>query len=660
MGSFFLQQGLVISRMGQTLEFAARTEQELYFEEPETGKRITLTENAFWFEFQTQRIKIVDAFSSPKLLAFQPESTETQFRNIADLPQKFQDDVERKLTYITKLREAGITRGQKRLIAHEAKRIALEINDPLEPPAVSTLNKWWREFSRHNYEVYVLISGHADRHRGLALDDDSEEFLQRQIDEGYAIRTRPTASGAHRQYAHALREANKSRIAEGLPLLRQVAERTFRERIAQRPQKDLMVARLGREATRRAHKMIRGHLPADHPLDLLEIDHTPLNIYVIDDLSFLPLGRPWLTAIKDRYSKVILGFYVSFKATGLDSIFGAIKHSLTSHFLAYELWTDLENPWPAFGRGHYYLSDRGGDFKSPRYRSAIVSLTSLYEYCERRTPWIKPSIERFFLTLEQTFFEAMPGRTFANLGMRSDYDPAAQAVVRFSTLIYLLHKWAADFHNVFPNKRKQARPLDLWLDGIDTAPPPYIPNLDQLDIILGEHQSGKLSQEGLRFSWLTYADDSLREVMDLVGPGTRLDFVVSREDLGQINVRHPKTDRYFSVPCTRPEYASGLSLLQHQYLRKQAGIHLERASAVDELIDTRWRIQEVLREELEARANVSKVGLARIAGITSTSVLEGQRRSIITPFEGQTIDVTPTRVDQAAAFTNVPQYSWGN
>ncbi len=53
--------------------------------------------------------------------------------------------------------------------------------------------------------------------------------------------------------------------------------------------------------------MIRGHLPADHPLDVVEIDHTPLNVYVIDDLSFLPLGRPWLTAIKDRYSKVILG-----------------------------------------------------------------------------------------------------------------------------------------------------------------------------------------------------------------------------------------------------------------------------------------------------------------------------------------------------------------
>ncbi len=662
MGSFFLQKGLVISRLGQILEFSARAKDDLYFEDPTSGQRLTLKENLFWSELQTKRLSIVDAFSSPNVLELPSETQEVQFRNLADLPQKFQDDALRKMAYVNRLLEAGISKGQTFLIADEAKHIAEEIDDKLGVPGTSTIQRWWRELEKHKYEVYAVVSGHSARKRGSPLDEESEAFLQEQIDETYAVDTRPTVAGAYRDYKSALKAKNAERATAGLSPLTGVSERTFYARIDLRPKKEIMIARFGREYARRHFKMIKGHLPAEHPLDVVEIDHTPLNLYVIDDLSFLPLGRPWATAIKDRFSGVLLGFYISFQATGLDSIFGAIKHSLSSHHLAYELWPELETPWPAFGLGHYYESDRGGDFRSPRYRAAIVSLGAWYEYCERRTPWLKASIERFFLTLEQTFFEAMPGRTFSSLEKRGDYNPAKDAVVRFSTLIFLLHKWAADFHNVFPNKRKQARPLDLWMDGIETAPPPYPVCPDQLNIILGDHHSAQLSQEGIRFEWLTYADDSLRELRDSIGTESDVNFVVSREDLGRIHVQDPRTKQYLCIPSTRPEYSSGLSLFQHKYLRKEAGIRLKRDTAVDTLIDTRARIQETLQGEIAAKDNATKVRLARVAGINSNAVLEGQGRSVTTPFKGQSID-RPTEAPPAPpplpSFTDVPRYSWG-
>jgi putative transposase len=659
MGSFFLQQGLVISRRGQTLEYDSRADNEIYFEEPETGKRVTLLESAFWGELQTKRLKIVDAFSSPNTLLLPQEPQAAQFRNLADLPLKYQADTERKVTYINRLREAGITRGQKRLIADEAKRIAQEINDPKGVPGISTIQKWWRDLERNNFEVYAVISGHAHRKRGSSLDDDSERFLQEQIDEQYAIDTRPTAIAAYRRYCRAIREQNKERATQDLTPLRKVAERTFYARLKSRPQKDLMISRFGREAARRHYKMIKGHLPANHPLDAVEIDHTPLNLYVLDDISFLPLGRPWATAIKDRHTGVLLGFYISFQATGLDCIFGAIKHSLTSHHLAYDLWPDIENPWPSFGRGHYYVSDRGGDFRSPRYRAAIVSMGALYEYCERRTPWLKGSIERFFLTLEQTFFESVPGRTFANLEKRGDYNPIKDAVVRFSTLIYLLHKWAADFHNILPNRRKQARPLDLWNDGIGLAPPPYPSSTDELNIILGQRHSGTLCQEGLRFEWLTYAGETLSDLMDVVGKGTEVDFVVSGEDLGHIYVLHPRTGEYLWTPCTRPEYASGLTQFQHKYLRKEANVRLTKDTAVDMLLDTQARIQETLQGELAAKNTATKARLARVAGINSNAVLAGEQRSVVNPFANTPQSVKTAIPTPMPTFTNVRRLAWG-
>lgn len=658
MGSFFLQKGLVVTYHGQILEYDSRAGEEIYFEDPKTGQLKTLTESEFWSAKETQALQIVDAFSSPKALVIKPNSAANlcDFNDLNRIPTKYQLDHDRKVTYITRLKEEGISRGQKHLIADSAARIAQEIRDPKGPPGASTISKWWKEVDDAGGDLLVIINGNSLRKRGKQFDAESEEFVQSHIDDFYAQRTQPTVTGAFRDYCDKLKKENVARATQGQTQLSIVCERTYGNRIDDRPKEEIMVARLGREAARRHFKMAKGHLIAEHPLDVVEIDHTPMNLYVIDDHALLPLGRPWLTAIKDRYSGVLLGFYVSFRHTGLSSIFGAIKHSLSSHHLAYQLWPDLENPWPAFGRGMYYASDRGTDFICQRYRNALKSLGSYWEYCERRTPWLKGSIERFFLTLEQTFFEAMPGRTFASLEKRGDYNSVNDAVVRFSTLIYLLHKWAADFHNIQVNKRNQATSLELWESGIELAPPPYPCSIDELNIILGEHHSGVLSQEGIRSNWQTYADDQLEALMSKIGRGEMVNYVVCIEDLGQIYVEHPQTHEYLCVPSTRPDYSAGLSLFQHKYLRSEATVRLEKSTAIDTLIETRSRIQTIIAEELESKKTAGKVQLARIAGINSNAVLAGETRTILNPFR---IQDNPSALPPTPSFTDVPSYGWG-
>lgn len=663
MGNFFLEKGLVISRRGELLEYSARTNEELYFEEPETGRRETIFLDEFWNEHHTHQISIVKAFSSPKLLLTGNVREETPFKNLADIAEHYQEDTHRRQSYISKLLEAGITIGQKRLIEIEVKRIAQEINDASGAPSVSTVCRWWRAFKAQDYEIAGLISQNTDRKHQVRVDDESEQFLQEKIELHYLVNTRPSIAHAYNRYQDELTAENKCREACGIKNLQLVSYRTYYDRIQALPKYDVMVARYGREAARHHFKMIKGHLPADYPLDAVEIDHTPLNLYVIDDIEFLPLGRPWLTVIRDRYTGILLGFYVSFQPTGLGSIFGAIKHSLHAHHKAYELWPELENPWPAHGRGVLYVSDRGADFTSLRYRTAITSLGAKYEYCERRTPWLKGSVERFFLTLEQTFFEAMPGRIFSSLAKRGDYDPVKQAVIRFSTLIFLLHKWAADYHNVEKNSRKKASPLELWNEGIGMAPPPYPANVDELNIILGARHSGVLSQEGIRFKWLNYANEELSDLMKKIGKGQKVDYVVTLEDLGYINVKHPNYVSYLKVPCTRLEYANGLHLFQHQYLLAEAAVSMKASTAVDVLMNTRNTMAAVIAEDVLKKENNTKArlaGTARLAGINSNATLEGKQLSVKTPFQGQQIDVIPSLIiETESPITNIRHFAWG-
>ncbi len=656
MGHFHLAAGLVIQRAGQTLELVSRTLEKLHFEEPTTGERETLSEAAFWHEFQTSQIRILDAFSSPKQLIYPLEPIQEPLQHIVDLPEHHQRGTLRRLQYVRRMEAIGLTSGQTKLISIEAKKFAKEIEDPEGSPSAASVQRWWRAVKKRPGEVFVVVNKNAFSKRGVRLDPDSEAYLQQKIEELYLQLTRPTAMGAHRGYVKALQEESRTRKDAGLAPLRKVSYRTFKNRIDALSQEEVMVARLGKEAARHYFNMVKGHLPARLPLDVVEIDHTPLNVYVIDNVSCLPLGRPWMTAIKDRYTGMVLGFYISFRQTGLQSVFGAIKHSLQSHHYVRAMWPDLENDWPAFGLGAEYVSDRGGDFVSLQYRIAVTSLGANYGYNKKKTPWLKGSIERFFRTLEQTFFEAMPGRTFSSLKERRDYKPADDAVIRFSTFIYLMHKWCVDYHNVTLNLRKQKTSLQLWNEGIQIAPPIHIADRDKLDVFLGEHHDGRLSHEGIRFEWLQYADEGLHEVLKQFGKNITLDYVVSPDNLGQIQVKHPKTGEYFPVRCTRPDYAEGLSLYQHRYIRK---IHREENKenpTVDMLMDTRADIQETIREELNSKKAKSHSHFARVAEINSNRVLEGETQTIHDPFAGQTVD-RPIKISVPCA--DVKIYAWG-
>lgn len=628
MKTFFLEKGLVILCRNEHLELVSRCEDELYFEALQNGRREKILENDFWSGMRSGEIQVMPAFSSPKQLILEDQSKTQPSIELVAVAAHHQEEAIRRHQYVARLIEAGVRIGQKKLIEQESKRIAVTIDETRACPSVTTLRRWWQAYLNAEGDAAALVSKNAVKSRSLGINSSSEAFLQQAIEDGYLCRRQPSVISAYRDYKGAVLLENHERESKGIQKLELVSEKTFYNRIYKIPKSVVNISRLGRQQARMENRMIQGHMPAEYPLDVVEIDHTPMNLYVIDDRSYLPLGRPWLTAIKDRKSGVLLGFYISFQATGLQSIFGAIKHSLHSHHIAYSMWDNIKNPWPAFGRGWRYVSDRGADFQSLHYRAAVTSLGAMYELCQRRTPWLKGSIERFFLTLETTLFEAIPGRTFASLSKRGDYDPIKNAVIRFSALVYLMHKWAADFHNITPNSRTLATPLEIWNEGILMAPQPYPVSVEKLNIVLGKIKTGKLSHEGIRYKRLNFASHELKELMLDLGVGQEVEYVEVAEDVSYLHVKDPRTLQYIKVPCTRPDYVAGLSHFQHDYILAASRDALKSGGGVDALIKSRIEMMEMLREQCDRRQNKTKVKLARSLEINSERVLQGQPQTL--------------------------------
>lgn len=633
MRNFIIAKGLVIKWKGAVCEYISRATGTFYFRDVLTQAIIQVTEVEFWGEFRSRKLCVVEATSTPTHLLYEEGTSDegaNNDKNINQLAERWQEDADKKAFYMGELSRRGITCGQRTLMRAVLREIAKKLGDLEKPPAPSTVGKWMSKFEGSGRDITSVVSGFATKSRRKSTGPDHEDIIQTSIDDHYLLPTRPSRTSAYRWYRSNLETENRERLSDSLDPLVPISYRTYVRRIDERPKYEVDVARFGAQVAKRRYTMIEGHLPASHPLDYAESDHTPLNLFVIDDESYLPLGKPWLSAMKDRFSGMTLGLYLTFSPPSLQSTFGLLRHSLEGHHLATLKWPDIENPWLSSGLAATYVSDRGSDYRSLRYRMAIRSLGAEYQYCEVRTPWHKASIERFFGTVETTFLESLPGKTFRCLANRMDYDSSGTAMIRFSVLVYLLHKWAADFHNVFPNSRSGARPIDLWNEGIITAPPSLPANLDQLDVVLGNVASSHLSNVGLRYENMTYSDSYLRDLMKDLGPGAVVTFSVPANDLGVAYVLDPRNNKNVPVPNTRPDYASGLSLFQHKWMKKICREKYKKSS-IDGLISVKAEINARVRDELAAKSTRSKTTLARLAGINSQATLSGEGRTILDP-----------------------------
>jgi putative transposase len=88
--------------------------------------------------------------------------------------------------------------------------------------------------------------------------------------------------------------------------------RTVRSRIQAL---NLRLVTAKRQGSRKARELLGpvaiSTLQPERPMDVLQIDHTPVDVIVVDQQKRLPIGRPWLTLAIDVKTRMVAGFHVS-------------------------------------------------------------------------------------------------------------------------------------------------------------------------------------------------------------------------------------------------------------------------------------------------------------------------------------------------------------
>jgi putative transposase len=112
--------------------------------------------------------------------------------------------------------------------------------------------------------------------------------------EHYLTMERNTLSETLERAVALIERKNKERPV-GDPLLPIPTYRYLRTRLSKHSPYDICCARYGKEYAARKYQTVLGYVHADVPLERVEIDHTVIDLMVIDHKTGLPLGRPTLT-----------------------------------------------------------------------------------------------------------------------------------------------------------------------------------------------------------------------------------------------------------------------------------------------------------------------------------------------------------------------------
>jgi len=499
------------------------------------------------------------------------------------------------------------------------RNIWKQIGKPDTAPNPVTVFRWKTKYLKAGNDIVSLVERHDIKgNRAERYPEEITQIVQQAIDTIYLTTERQTIEDTLDHAITVIERENELRLTElKLPL---PTRRLVKRIIETIPAFDRCVARYGRMAALKKFRSVQKHRTTSAPLERAEIDHTILDLMVIDDETNLPLGRPWVTACIDDYTRCILGFHISFEPPSYLTVAHCLKDAFCPKVNLKEKYPITINTWNAHGVMRELVVDNGNEFHSKSLENACFTLGIEIHYSARKTPWFKGKIERFLKTFNDSIAHGTPGTTFRNIFEKEDYDPSKHAVVRISTLQAIARKWIVDVYHQKPHRTLKTPPATAWKSSIKPEDILLPDDLSQIDAILGRSYNNRaLTHKGIQLNYLFYNSPELTDLRKQLGDKLFVDIRVNEADLGHIHVLSPDKTRIFKVPALFFDYAKGLSSWQHRVCQNFATRELKKHDPMSWL-QAKEDIRKLIEEEFMHKKQKTRSKIARFKGEPVTDV----------------------------------------
>lgn len=357
-------------------------------------------------------------------------------------------------------------------------------------------------------------------------------------------------------------------------------------RIASLDQIKAVRRREGQDASRELQGA--GGVPptVSEPLEQVQIDHTVIDLIVVDARDRQPIGRPYLTLAIDAFTRCVLGMVVTLEAPSAVSVGLCLAHVACDKRPWLE-GLDVEVNWPMGGKPRLLYLDNAAEFKSEALRRGCEQHGIRLDYRPPGQPHYGGIVERIIGTAMQMIHDNLPGTTFSNPGQRGEYDAEKMAALTLRELECWLTLAVGTYHGSVHNGLFQP-PAARWAEAVARiGVPPVVtrPTAFLVDFLPVIRRT--LTRTGFVIDHIHYYADALKP---WIARRDRLSaFLIRRDprDISRIWVLEPEGQHYLEIPYRTLSHPAVTLWEQRQALARlrQLGREQVDESALFRMID---------------------------------------------------------------------------
>jgi putative transposase len=474
----------------------------------------------------------------------------------------------------------------------------------------ATLYRWLEQYQRGG-RVSTLVPTKRGMERGQSrLAPDVEAVLSATIDEVYLTTQKRSVSYTCNEVARRCRNA-------GLALPH---ASTIRRRIKALSMQETLRRREGSQAVRNKYAPMQGTFPgANWPLAMVQIDHTPVDLILVDDVHRRPVGRPWITVAIDVFSRMVAGCYVSFDPPGTLAVGLCLAHAI----LPKESWLakhEITTPWPVWGVMDSVHADHAKECRGPMLRMACQAYGITLHWRPVARPHFGGHIARLLGTLHHEIHN-LPGRTFSTPQARGTYDAEQHAAMTLSEFERWVSMTVVEVSHQRLHSALGTTPLQKYEEGIcGTAERPGRGLPDRfieerrLRLAFMSYQARTVQRHGLVIDEIQYYDEVLKPWVNAADPSDatgkrKRKFIVRRDprDISRVYFYDPELKQYFEIPYRNTAYPP-MSVWELRDVRRRLKAEGQKALNAVRIFDAYNRLRA-----LEAAAVVATKKARRAA-----------------------------------------------
>jgi putative transposase len=549
--------------------------------------------------------------ATPPLLDTYPEEDQKEARRresyLVRIEKKFRKDGERFVS----------TPGKLEL---HIKAVAAELDDPKVPSADAVWTWWCR------YRVGRCATRLVDRKRPgrPSLLKVVGQLFEEVIGEIFLTRQKLPVKDVVERLGEKVKAFNGSRPPERhIP---NPSRASVYRWVANLYAPLVKAAREGKRVSEREFRSVVSGLKVKRILDRWELDHTPLDVILICSLTKMILGRPVLTLCIDRYSRMVVGFYISYQAASSSSVLHCLKQAILPKNDIFKRFPDLRGPWPARGCPATVAVDNGMDLHAKDLEEPARELGIELHYMGAGYPELKGAVERAIGTVNRVFVHRLPGSTFSNVDERGEYPSEKLAAIDIQVFTHVILKWIVDVYHKTPHRGLFGKtPLEVWQESEAhrVIELPAYPR--QLDLLVGHSAVRTLWHYGLQYDNLYYNSAELQTLLKEGVDSVRLR--AHETSIAFVTVLDPRTNDYFDVPAIDQSYADGLNRHVHRLVMAAVRERFKNDWNSEQRLEVKREIEALVTAAVSAKKQADRKAAAHKNQVDSAEVFDARAAS---------------------------------